>query len=230
MKKQFTREVVDKTVGRLALLKFFPASDIVARAVVMTELMEICETDEQVDWLGKRMSALYTEWPGLRELRAVFCSKFKPADGIEVDSTDPRFVDGVPSERELSAPESVHALLTGGRGPLQIVGNEEQMPAADLEQFHAETIGAILEAHTPMPPTQRDWIAAKRLEAILDGRGEEAARLTNQLNALNPRPREEREAIKEAERQIAEAKPTLTEEEKARRIQEIETALKPKSA
>ncbi len=230
MKKQFTREVVDKTIGRLALLKFFPASDIVARAVAMTELMEMCETDEQVDWLGKRMSALYTEWPGLRELRAVFCSKFKPADGVEVDSTDPRYVDGIPSERELSAPESARAQLTSGRAPLQIVGNEEQIPAEDLEQFHAETIGAVLEAHTPMPPTQRDWIAAKRLAAILDGRGEDAARLTNQLNATNPRKREEREAIREAERQIAEAKPTLTEEEKARRIQDIEAALKPKTA
>jgi hypothetical protein len=227
--KQFNREIVDRTIGRLALMKFFPASDVVARATVMAELMEMCANDEQVEWIGKRMSALYTEWPGLRELRAVFCSKFKPRDGIEVNSTDARFIDGIPSERGLSAPESQSQRALTGHATLQIAGKVEKMPAEDLEQLHTETIGAVLEAHPTLQPDRRDWIAAKRLAAILDGRGEEAARLTSQLNALNPRTREEREAIREAERQIAEAKPTLTAEEKSRRIAEIEAAL-PKPA
>jgi hypothetical protein len=99
------------------------------------------------------------------------------------------------------------------------------MPKADLEQLHNETIGALLESTAPIQPSRRDWIAAKRLAAILDGNGEEATKLTAQLAAISPRTREEREAIQEAEREIAEAKPTLTTEEKARRIAEIETAL-----
>jgi hypothetical protein len=61
------------------------------------------------------MPKLYKEWPGLREVRAVFCSKFKPRDGFDVDSDV--YLDGVPSDsgsmpqiaapavRYLSAPE-----------------------------------------------------------------------------------------------------------------------------
>jgi hypothetical protein len=228
--KKLSRDAIDRAMGRIALMKFFPASDISARATVMLELIEMCSTDEQVEWLGNRVTALYTEWPGLRELRAVFCSKFKPADGIEVYSADTRFIDGIPSERQISeGQESVPGRLTPGTR-LQIAGKVEKMPEADLEQLHNETIGALLESTAPMQPGRRDWIAAKRLAAILDGNGEEATKLTAQLAAMNPRTAEERDAIKAAEREIAEAKPTLTAEEKARRIAEIENAIGKKSA
>ncbi len=247
-----TQETINETVARISLMPFFPSSDPGARAIVAKEIVNMASSDEQVIWLGYRMQQLYPkQWPGIVELRACFCKRFKPADGVEVNSATYFQEDGFPTEAELgpvpglslpptrserealeaaTGPRQLEAGEVGQSRKLQIAGKVEQMPAEDLEKLHAETIGAVLEAHTPMPPTQRDWIAAKRLAAILDGRGEEAARLTNQLNGLNPRRAEEREAIHEAERQISEAKPTLTAEEKARRIQEIESQLKPKSA
>ena len=42
--------------------------------------------------------ALYNEWPGPQEVRAVFCSRFKPADSIEAYSSV--YMDGIPSESE----------------------------------------------------------------------------------------------------------------------------------
>jgi hypothetical protein len=115
---RLSRDVIDRAMGRIALMKFFPSSDTVARATVMLELIQMCSTDDQVEWLSKRLTVLYTEWPGLRELRAVFCSKFKPADKIEVNSADARFIDGIPSEQPAEewkpALESGQRLLTGG--------------------------------------------------------------------------------------------------------------------
>jgi hypothetical protein len=218
---------VAEIVGELTLLRFFP-SDPIARTALVREICDMAASEDQVRWLITRMLKLYQVWPGLGEVRATFCSKFKPRDGVERYSEV--YPDGIPSERLIGDRDTAQRQITG-EGRLQIAGKVERMPEADIEQLHNETIGALLESSAPIQPGRRDWIAAKRLAAILDGRGEEAARLTAQLAAMNPRTREERDAIKEAEREIAEAKPTLTEEEKARRVTEIETALgKSKSA
>lgn len=83
-----------------ATLKFFPSS----AAAIAQFIAEMAENDEQVRWLAKRMPQLYNEWPGALEMRAVFCSKFKPRDGIEAYSRDPRYLEGIPSERERQTP------------------------------------------------------------------------------------------------------------------------------
>jgi hypothetical protein len=212
---------VAEIVGELTLLRYFPA-DPIARTALVREICDMADTEDQVRWLVTRMLKLYQVWPGLGEVRATFCSKFKPRDGVERYSEI--YTDGIPSEHLISERDTAQRQLTG-EGRLQIAGKVEKMPEPDIEQLHNETIGALLESQPPIQPSRRDWIAAKRLAAILDGRGDEATRLTAQLAALNPQSKEEREAIQEAERQIAEAKPTLTEEDKARRMAEIETGL-----
>ncbi len=195
-----SQEVINETVARISLMPFFPSSDPAARAIVTKEIVNMATSDEQVIWLGYRMQQLYPkQWPGIVELRACFCKRFKPADGVEVNSATYFQQDGFPTEAEL--------------GPV---------PGLCLPPTRSER--ESLEAGTGVPRIGQG--SQLQIAAILDGRGEEAARLTNQLNGLNPRRAEEREEIREAERQIAEAKPTLTEEEKARRIREIETALK----
>lgn len=90
-------ETVSRLVGSLALMKFFPAGDDCARAALIEMLGEMCETEDQVRWLVKRVRSLYSEWPGDCELRACYCSRFTPLDGIRVNSAV--FLDGIPSER-----------------------------------------------------------------------------------------------------------------------------------
>lgn len=92
-----------ETVLKLTALKFFPGEPQ-ARLAIIEQLGEMCESDEQVEWLVKRMLKLYAEWPGIGELRAVLCSKFKPKDGFESYSLT--FPDGIPSEK----PEKQYAL------------------------------------------------------------------------------------------------------------------------
>jgi hypothetical protein len=67
------------------------------KLAVMEDLPEIVANDEQLAWLIRRATALYNQWPGLSEIRAVYCSKFRPRDGIEVNSGV--YLDGIPSER-----------------------------------------------------------------------------------------------------------------------------------
>jgi len=87
---------VAKAVASLKLMKFFPGDEDACLALV-TDFGEMAENEEQIEWLVRRVRNLYSEWPGIHELRAVFCSRFKPKDGINAYST--QFLDGVPPER-----------------------------------------------------------------------------------------------------------------------------------
>jgi hypothetical protein len=98
----FTTEDLERAIGGLRLLRFNPLADPQATAALMEELAAMCPHRQALEWLAKRAPNVYTEWPGLRELRALLCSRFKPADGIDIDSAV--YVDGIPSER-LMEPE-----------------------------------------------------------------------------------------------------------------------------
>ncbi len=83
-------------VGELALMKYFPAGPE-PRAAVMDMLSRMCRSAHELEWLTRRMNELYSEWPGARELRACYCSKFRPVDNKEVFSET--YPEGIPSER-----------------------------------------------------------------------------------------------------------------------------------
>lgn len=96
-----TQEVIDLTVARFSLMPFFPSSDPGARGTVSKEIADMATSDEQVKWLGYRFLQLYPkQWPGIVELRACFCKRFPPADGVQVESAI-YFDEGYPSEAQL---------------------------------------------------------------------------------------------------------------------------------
>jgi len=113
MKPHLSREAVEQATAEICLMPFFPSSDVHARAMVLRYFFDLCNDDEQVLWLAKRYVTLFTKWAGLRELRAVACSKFKPRDGVEVYSET--YIDGIPSEKpseplQLAGPENIKLL------------------------------------------------------------------------------------------------------------------------
>ncbi len=84
-------------IGKWAgTMRFFP-SDPDARFGIAEDIAAMCGSKEQVEWLVGRLPKLYSDWPGTREARAVLCSKFPPADGIDGNSTV--YVTGIPSDR-----------------------------------------------------------------------------------------------------------------------------------
>lgn len=108
---------VAKTLAKLAMLKYFPA-DKEARTAIVEMVCGMASDEAQVDWLVRRVLALFNEWPGPQELRAVFCSKFAPRDGINACSQV--YLDGIPSERTNAPalpPSKPVAQLSGGGAP-----------------------------------------------------------------------------------------------------------------
>lgn len=91
-----TPEKAARGVNKLALMAFFPG-DPEVRSALVEILLEMVDTNEQLDWLVKRALKLYAKWPGVGEIRALYCSKWKPKDGIETYSSI--YVEGIPAER-----------------------------------------------------------------------------------------------------------------------------------
>lgn len=108
-----TPAIALEAVASLAALRFFPP-DPPARAALADELLRMCRSEDQAAWVVRRVLRLYNEWPGPMELRAVFCSRFKPADGVEANTTDARFrEDGFPPEVPLLPEPATLRLLPG---------------------------------------------------------------------------------------------------------------------
>lgn len=96
MNNTLTPEAAAAAVAKLALMAYFPG-DRDIRAALVWVLLEMVETEEQMDWLVNRALRLYGNWPGVGELRALYCSRWKPKDGMEAFSTV--YPEGIPSER-----------------------------------------------------------------------------------------------------------------------------------
>lgn len=69
----------------LAALNHYPYEPA-ARARIADILISMCgDSEARAVWIVDKMLELYDEWPGPRTFRAVFCQRYKPADGIEAN-------------------------------------------------------------------------------------------------------------------------------------------------
>jgi hypothetical protein len=151
-----TQEAINQTVARICLMPFFPSSDSGARAVVAKEIVNMANSDEQVIWLGYRFVQLYPkQWPGIGELRALFCTRFKPADGFQINSG---VFEEFPSEAQLGpvpglylppAPSEREAIEAASIPPTRQL--EAGKVSVDLEL--AAMVHEIAESHR-MPPSR----------------------------------------------------------------------------
>lgn len=94
------RRVAEHLSGFL-LMPYFP-QDPGAGLELAKEIARYAETEDQVEWLVLRCRRLYKAWPGDAEVRACFCSRFKPADGITAYSAV--FLEGFPTEKPADPP------------------------------------------------------------------------------------------------------------------------------
>jgi hypothetical protein len=63
-------------------LRFFP-SDPDARIGIARQIAKFVANEAQLTWLVDTLPTCYSEWPAMLEVRAFFCTKFKPLDGVE---------------------------------------------------------------------------------------------------------------------------------------------------
>ena len=122
------------------LMAYFPAATQgIARGAIAVEIQKICASETHAEWLVSRMAKLYTKWPGVREMRIVYSSKYRPLDGFEIAGGTEDYPDGIPSEAE-----SVMGALPPGDQPLALPAprGEEVSAAASLR----ETVGTLAVA------------------------------------------------------------------------------------
>jgi len=85
-----TKEQAGIAVSRMAVIKYFPSEDM-ARAELARMLIRMVDTGEQLEWLVRSVVENCEEYPGPKEIRGIFCTRYKPLDGVEVWSAIPGF-------------------------------------------------------------------------------------------------------------------------------------------
>jgi hypothetical protein len=155
----------------LTMLKFYP-TDPQTRASVILLIVSMATTEDQVQWIVKRMLNLYDEWPGPRTLRAVFCHSHKPADGDDLRGVPcPGYPEGLPSEK----PETPMLALPPGHVASadpeleamvgQLVEDMPKIPAsapltesdARFDRLLKETLTAPADRPLPPVPTNPNY-------------------------------------------------------------------------
>lgn len=67
-------------MGRL--IRYFPA-DADTRELIALSLKSFVRSAGELKWLAHLASNVMAEWNGLAELRGLYCTRFRPVDGIE---------------------------------------------------------------------------------------------------------------------------------------------------
>ena len=123
-------------IDKLSMCRFFPP-DEGTRAAIETFLVRICPSKEALDWLCDQFSNVIGEWKGPVELRAVLCTRFPPADGIEATSSIPGFR---PCDGEARALEQHAQLTAGGWTDETEQARSRELPMAPESRKLIETI------------------------------------------------------------------------------------------
>lgn len=164
---------VARKAGELALLKFFPTNDVALTKLVGV-ICDMASSQDQVNWLVDSAIALYNEWPGPRELRALFCSRWNPRDGVKAYSQiypSDEYGGGFPAhiyppskKAALPSPKEVRQLESAPMAPEsqavldEALENWRQMPkAARLGDASEKRLSEVLtppqDRPLPPPPT-----------------------------------------------------------------------------
>ena len=86
-----TPEQLTAAVHEMAsVIPYFPR-DSAGQALVMRELAKFVTNAHELRWLVDTAAASMREWKGLPELRGLYCTRFKPADGREESCNLPGF-------------------------------------------------------------------------------------------------------------------------------------------
>jgi hypothetical protein len=110
------------------------------RMLVGNEIRRMCRDQAEALWLVERMVHLsYPTWPGVAEMRRVYCSARIPLDGVLTTGESKFFPDGVPSE--LPPAKAMKALPAGKRST----------PASADRQIQA-AVQMVGESHRLLPP------------------------------------------------------------------------------
>jgi len=109
MPQKFNQIDLDQATDTLRLMRFSPLTDAGVCSAMQEKLAAMCPHKEALEWLVSRATDLHRDWPGVVELRALLCSRYLPADGVQTYSS---VFEVIPSEHP--AQESAQLALPPG--------------------------------------------------------------------------------------------------------------------
>jgi len=118
MSDKFTPADLVAAIEDLSMCAYFP-SDEGVRAAIMRLLARMVPDRQALLWLVQAYTDRIGKWHGPAELRAVLCTRFRPADGVEAFSSLPGFRPEDSEEQYLEQHEQQKIGWTGD-APLQI--------------------------------------------------------------------------------------------------------------
>lgn len=148
------REKISQAVEELAAIPYFPA-DAGARTAIMRQLSRFVDRPDRLRWLVDTALARMDSWLGVAQLRALYATKYRPADGIPGgDCLLPGFT---PADNEsaylLERAQSDQKLLAEAKAAAESLSPEERAEIAALQALVSD------RAKKPEP--------AKSLKALL---------------------------------------------------------------
>jgi hypothetical protein len=128
---KFTRNDIEVALSRLRLMAFIPTDP--AFQVSLGELLAlICPHKEALEWLVRTLVDRVRKWPGAYEVRALLCTKYDAADGVDAPFCS--IVGFRPEDYEAQYYERHQAIKAGGwEKPGEII--ERLSKAHDMKQI-----------------------------------------------------------------------------------------------
>lgn len=154
------KEQISAGVEELGAIPYFP-KESGAQLAVMRAVEKFVSGPRELRWLIDTAVGRMREWRGVAELRGLYCTHFKPADGIEADCTIPGLTpaDSEAGYLELQAAETAR----------QIEGYRQQkLLAAPGEVFDAPELPPAKTIAPPVDRTTRDVAAFKATERLAE--------------------------------------------------------------
>lgn len=153
-----TTEVLTKALEELSSIPFFPTAEA-AQLVIGKHMLKFVSGPTELRWLVDSAVNAMRKWEGIPELRGLYCTRYKPVDGVEGTCS---LAGYSPADNEAAGAAEIAyapamALLGDGREP----DLEAEAAIADLAG------GPVSLKRLPVPLQSDREYSRKLLEGII---------------------------------------------------------------
>jgi hypothetical protein len=158
-----SRERIAAIVGALSeVVPFFPQKPL-ALDLITEAVLEFVGTDEQLEWFARAAIRNLPKYEGVPQLRALFCTKYAPADGL------PAVVEiAGHTEEELEARFRQREIAENQRRHDEYLRQARLAPAEDRAPFQLPELKQIPPPHNPDTPPTPIRTEEERLKIVQD--------------------------------------------------------------
>ena len=158
-----TAKDLEMAVAAMSAMKFFPPAPATI-AFVMDMLARMVDEKQKLAWLTETLVDNVSEWPGAAQVRALFCTRFAPADGIDGPPCELGGFTAADGERKYLEREAARGYIAAGDSPRRLTGEVEPVSASSDLQVLVEGI-AKQKSMSGTPMTRMN--ERRRIEELL---------------------------------------------------------------